>query len=358
MTFDDGISHALPGNSGFDKSTTSVEGGPAIRRGHAHLSPRLPDDRQSSVEKALTFPIDQCPYDTVYVDLTYRCNLSCHFCYNPVRTLPDMDLGYFEEACARLPRTTLLRLLGGEPTLHPRFFDMLETAHRHGHVVSVVTNGLKFTDLTYAREVKALGIPLVIGMSMDGGRADNAVYREIVNADCAKAKMRALDNMAVAGFKRVAIGAIVVRNLNEAVMPDLISVARDYAETVRYVHFRTAGAVGRWNEIYGRPYSAEDLKGLLRDHLGEDAVDRPYRMVRDGVHPSGGSVPLQAKTPERVCRGCCYEFWLDPSLQVSLIEFASENSALCWRRGKLANDFTVQPFFDHMIKFSEEIHRL
>ena len=97
---------------------------------------------------------------------------------------------------------------------------------------------------------------------------------------------------------------------------------------------------------------------ILR-HLG--LVEQPYRMIRDGKQATDGrgrALPDKTKGgPERICRGCCNEFWLDPKLQISIIEFASGNAAKCWHRGKLMNDFTVQPFFENVIRFSEEIER-
>jgi len=344
-------------------SPEDISGSPHVhpRAISRHKSPRLSSAGYPALETEYVFDVDKCPYDTLYVDLTYKCNMACHFCYNPVRTLPDLDLGYFKEVCARLPKTTLFRFLGGEPTLHPKFLDILDIAHRHKHVASVVTNGLKFTDAGYAREVKGRCPTLITSLSLDGGRADNAVYREIVNAECAEQKMTALENMADAGFKRVAIGAIIVRNLNEAIVPELLDIAREYPNTVRYIHYRTAGEVGRWRTEFGAPYTVSDIKDLLRQSLGAPAVNEPHRMIRDGAQATDGrGNPLATREkgcPDRICRGCCNEFWLDPKLQISIIEFASGNAAKCWHRGKLMNDFTVQPFFENVIRFSEEIER-
>lgn len=257
------------------------------------------------------YPVAKNPFETLYVDLTYKCNMACQYCYNPVRELPDLDLEYFRQVSQQLPRTTLLRLLGGEPTLHPQFFEFLQVA------------------------------------------------RESSNESCAKFKLAALENLAQAGFKRLCLSAIIVRNLNEDVIPDLISLCQKYKGVVRYLHLRTAAPLGRWNKKYGLPYTAPELKDLLISYIGEDAVNKPQRIIRNGTMATDGHgrplARIEQGFPERVCRSCCYEFWLDGHLQIGLIEFGPQRASMCWRRGKLMRDYTVQPFFENMNYFSQQV---
>jgi hypothetical protein len=78
------------------------------------------------------------------------CNQSCPYCF----TLDHLDksgdgrhfLGMddFEDRLSFLERSgiTEIRLLGGEPTLHPRFADLIERARQTGKQILVFTNGL------------------------------------------------------------------------------------------------------------------------------------------------------------------------------------------------------------------------
>ena len=50
----------------------------------------------------MEYPVEENPFLSLGVDLTYRCNMSCTYCYNPIRSLADMELSYFEEVCRRL----------------------------------------------------------------------------------------------------------------------------------------------------------------------------------------------------------------------------------------------------------------
>ncbi len=90
----------------------------------------------------------------VEIDITYRCNLGCANCNRsctqaPSRTdlPPEAVAAFLDESLAAGSRWERIRLLGGEPTLHPRFFEILDLleAHRRRHHpamrIVVCTNG-------------------------------------------------------------------------------------------------------------------------------------------------------------------------------------------------------------------------
>src|SRR5688500_12029850 len=81
---------------------------------------------------------------SVLIELTYRCNLDCFFCYN--------DLGLRGKPLSYDQYDTLLRdlasmdvlnvaLSGGEPLAHPDFFRIGARARQLGFVVRVKSNG-------------------------------------------------------------------------------------------------------------------------------------------------------------------------------------------------------------------------
>ena len=81
---------------------------------------------------------------SVLIELTYRCNLDCFFCYN--------DLGLrgkplaFEQYYALLQDLATMNVLnvalsGGEPLAHPDFFRIGARARDLGFVVRVKSNG-------------------------------------------------------------------------------------------------------------------------------------------------------------------------------------------------------------------------
>src|ERR1035437_7944704 len=95
--------------------------------------------------------------------------MSCTYCYNPLRSPANMDLSYFEEVCSRLPGYVQFKFLGGEPTLHPDFTGFIRAARSHKHEVTVLSNGKRYTDSAFVKELAALDARFILGLSMDGG---------------------------------------------------------------------------------------------------------------------------------------------------------------------------------------------
>jgi len=75
------------------------------------------------------------------------CNRHCAYCFTLDQVPPGrrfLSLRAFEEHLAFLDRSGIdrVRLLGGEPTLHPRFPELVSRARRAGKAVTVFSNGL------------------------------------------------------------------------------------------------------------------------------------------------------------------------------------------------------------------------
>jgi MoaA/NifB/PqqE/SkfB family radical SAM enzyme len=88
----------------------------------------------------------------INIFVTYRCNLSCSYCF--ARELRDEHPSDIQEASfRRLLRwmqgggTPAAAFLGGEPTLHERLAEMIDTTAAAGITVVLFTNGLFPPDL-------------------------------------------------------------------------------------------------------------------------------------------------------------------------------------------------------------------
>lgn len=284
------------------------------------------------------YPIEQNPYKNLYVDLTMRCNMDCNYCYNPIRAKMDMELSYFEEVCKRLPHPVDIRFLGGEPSMHPQFFDFIKTARHYNHQVYFSSNGIRYTKPKFMEELAALDVTYVAGLSMDGGHSNDDLYKLLNNRHCLDQKLAALENLHKYGIKRVCLSAIIAKNENEQVIGELIELADRYSDVVRYIHLRSAAKVGRW--INTEPYTQAELKELIRPFFTEKEF-HPACVREIFCTPDEGGT-------------CCYRFRPNRRLQISLIEFATDKSAKCPKRGKILDDkFIIQPFFENMINASE-----
>ncbi|MCH7685628.1 MAG: hypothetical protein IH899_02930, partial [Planctomycetes bacterium] len=114
----------------------------------------------------------------------------------------------------------------------------------------------------------------------------------------------------------------------------LLELAERHRRIVRYIHFRTAGRVGRW--LNTEPYTLEELREVVRPHFTPEQFEP--RCVREIHCPPGEGC------------GSCYRYRPTRRLQISLIEFATTRSATCTKRGQLVDrEFLVRSFFENMM---------
>ena len=93
------------------------------------------------------------------VDLTNRCNLTCPVCFANANTAgyvyePGIDL--VRNTCALRERAPVagrvVQFSGGEPTIHPQFFEILSMAREMGFShIQAATNGIEFAKPGFSR---------------------------------------------------------------------------------------------------------------------------------------------------------------------------------------------------------------
>ena len=79
----------------------------------------------------------------MHIMTTLRCNMRCdHCCYACETEGPDMSFMTFKAAVElSVKMNERVALAGGEPTVHPKFWKMLEYALARSDDVFVQTNG-------------------------------------------------------------------------------------------------------------------------------------------------------------------------------------------------------------------------
>lgn len=110
---------------------------------------------------------------SVMVELTYRCNLDCWFCYNdlgaqgkPLST--EAYLRFFQDL--RDMEVMNLILTGGEPLAHPDFFALGARARELGFVIRIKSNGHGLRGRV-AHRVRDEVDPYAIDLSLHGATA-------------------------------------------------------------------------------------------------------------------------------------------------------------------------------------------
>jgi len=162
------------------------------------------------------------------IEIVESCNLSCPVCFADSPRTSAVDALPFEEVCRRVDavlqrkgQIDILQLSGGEPTIHPEFFRVLEWALAHpqiGHVL-LNTNGIKLTNEQFFQSVAELREKhkkLELYLQYDGPQAAGQItlrgvdlrqVRQTVIARCQEAQIPVNLAMTVDQHNREYLGA-------------------------------------------------------------------------------------------------------------------------------------------------------
>jgi hypothetical protein len=183
-----------------------------------------------------------CPYDCglcpdhmqhsclSVVEVTDHCNLNCPVCYAESGTHrqqhKDFDdiVRMLDAVVANEGEADVLQLSGGEPTLHPRFWDILDAikARPIRHLM-VNTNGIVLAqDEEFVRRLAGYAPGIEVYLQFDSLRAE--VHRELRGADLSRVRVRALENLNVAGLSTTLV-VTLKKGLNDGEIGEIIDFA-------------------------------------------------------------------------------------------------------------------------------------
>ena len=218
-------------------------------------------------------------------ELTYACNLQCVHCLSASGRRDPRELSTAE--CMRvvdeLERMQVFyaNIGGGEPTLRPDFWDLLDYSVAHHVGIKFSTNGVRLDKRAARRLARTDYVDVQI--SIDGATADvNDAVRGTGSFAMAR---RAMDNLAEAGFGEFKISIVVTRH-NVSQLDTFKQIADSYGARLRVTRLRPSGrAVGSWDDLH--PTAAQQR--LLYDWLSA----RPDVLTGDSFfHLSALGAPL------------------------------------------------------------------
>lgn len=231
-----------------------------------------------------------CHTSLANVDLTSRCNLSCGVCFADANRA-SYDLS-FEQAVAILRRFRAQRpapafavqFSGGEPTLHPRFLDIVSSARDMGYShVQAATNGLKFIEGDFAFRAREAGLQYLY-LQMDGVTDD--VFVKLRGKPLLEAKLKILEAARRAGL-RVVFVPTIARGVNDHQIGDLYRLAFRNLDVVSGMSFQPQAFIGRYPEA-DRLSNRFTLSDLAREFSLQTMVTDP---VEDWF-PLNSAAPL------------------------------------------------------------------
>lgn len=179
------------------------------------------------------------------IEVNTGCNLACPTCFanaGPGFNLTPDEVGFMLDEFVRTEgEPEVVQFSGGEPTLHPQLFEMIEMAKAKGirHVM-VNTNGLRIAeDAAWASELAALR-PMIY-FQFDG--LEDATYRRLRGEPLLKQKLAVLDRLADLDLDTVLVAAIE-RGVNEHELGALVQFGLEHP-AVRGVNFQPVTHTGR-----------------------------------------------------------------------------------------------------------------
>ncbi|CUR56264.1 Putative mycofactocin radical SAM maturase MftC [metagenome] len=189
-------------------------------------------------------------------ELTYACNLSCAHCLSSSgkRDPRELSTEQCEAVIDELQRMQVfyVNIGGGEPTIRPDFWHLLQYAVDHQVGVKFSTNGVRLTPERAAFLASpACGGYVDVQISLDGATAEvNDYVRGPGSYDTA---ITALENLAAAGFKDAKISVVVTRQ-NVTQLDEFKALADSYGATLRLTRLRPSGrGADVWDELHPLP---------------------------------------------------------------------------------------------------------
>lgn len=132
-----------------------------------------------------------------YLYISYKCNCNCFFCAsdetNIIKDNNEFSLEKAKSFLLSSPDKNDLVISGGEPTIHKDFIDIVRFAKQYYRHISVMTNGIKFSDLSFLKDTIDAGVDRI---SIPFYSSEATTYSEMV------ANPRAFDCI-VQGLKNI-----------------------------------------------------------------------------------------------------------------------------------------------------------
>ncbi|MGV9858579.1 mycofactocin radical SAM maturase [Gordonia sp. NPDC003425] len=223
-------------------------------------------------------------------ELTYACNLACVHCLSSSgkRDPRELSTDQCKAIIDELQRMQVfyVNIGGGEPTVRPDFWELVDYATDHQVGVKFSTNGLRIDKKVAARLAASDYVDVQI--SLDGATAEvNDAVRGPGSFDMA---VRALENLAEAGFADAKISVVMTRQ-NVAQLDEFKALADRYGATLRITRLRPSGrGADVWDDLHPLPEQQRDLYEWLVAN-GENVLTGDSFFHLSAFGGAGGGLP-------------------------------------------------------------------
>jgi mycofactocin radical SAM maturase len=196
-------------------------------------------------------------------ELTYACNLACVHCLSSSgrRDPRELSTAEAEAVIDELQRMQVfyVNVGGGEPTVRPDFWHLLDYAIGSDVGVKFSTNGIKL-DKARARQLARTDY-VDVQISLDGATAE--VNDAVRGAGSYATATRALENLAEAGMKDFKVSVVVTRE-NAGQLDQFKALTDRYGAQLRITRFRPSGrGADVWDRLHPTQAQQRELYAWL-----------------------------------------------------------------------------------------------
>lgn len=180
------------------------------------------------------------------LSVTDRCDMRCVYCMSEdMQFLPRTEVLALEEL-ARIARVFVslgvqkIRLTGGEPLVRKNVSWLVrEIAGMPGlRELAMTSNGMRLAPL--AHELREAGLQR-LNISIDSLRPER--FREITRVGDLEAVLAGLHAAKAAGFQRMKINSVILRDRNDDEVLDLVGFARDEGCDISFIEEMPLGII-------------------------------------------------------------------------------------------------------------------
>ena len=198
------------------------------------------------------------------VDITGLCNMSCSVCFadsNTNQYQPDYDdaVRMLQNLRNTKPAPNdAVQFMGGEPTIHPRFLDIVRAAKDMGFKhIQVASNGIKLADPDFAVRAREAGLQYIY-LQMDG--VDDEVFKKIRGRALLETKLKVIESARKAGLRIIFVPTLI-KGINDQQLGPLINLAFENLDVLTGIAIQPVVFTGRYaeEERFSKRFTLADM---------------------------------------------------------------------------------------------------
>ena len=228
------------------------------------------------------------------IDLTNRCNLKCPICFANANAAGYVYEPSLEQVVKMLENlrserpvpTPAVQFSGGEPTIYPRFIDVLKKAKElNFSQIQAATNGIRFAkEPSFLKEAVDAGLNTIY-LQFDG--LNDEIYMASRNAPLLEIKKKVIENVRRLDKKpSIVLVPTIVKGINDDQVGEIFRYAVQNIDVVKGINYQPVAFTGRIDQE-----QRAKMRYTLPD-LADDLVKQTGAMTKDDFYPVPSVVPI------------------------------------------------------------------